>query len=125
MSLVYGWPVDEFSDGSVTLRQHGAEGDSKDVFPVLLLIGSAEKGGALDLPRVVRLPPRTLEIGRLRGEPAEEREGRLGVPDKLLSRVHLHLERVPGGCDVVSRGGSGSRTETCCSSEVTAPCSAL
>jgi transcriptional regulator with PAS, ATPase and Fis domain len=104
MSVVYGWPVDEFSDGSVTLRQHGAEGASKDVFPVLLLIGSAQKGGALDLPRVVRLPPRTLEIGRMRGDPAEEREERLGVPDKLLSRVHLRLERVPGGCDVEDAG---------------------
>jgi hypothetical protein len=44
MSLVYGWPVDEFGDGSVTLRQHGVERGSKDVFPVLLLIGRAQKG---------------------------------------------------------------------------------
>jgi len=48
--------------------------------------------------------PRTLEIGRLRGDPAEEQEGRLAVADKLLSRVHLRLERHPGGCDADDAG---------------------
>jgi transcriptional regulator with PAS, ATPase and Fis domain len=71
--------------------------------PVLLMVGSAQKGGGLDLPRVVRLP-RTLEIGRLRGETGEDNEGRLGVPDKLLSRSHVRLERVPGGCDAEDAG---------------------
>jgi transcriptional regulator with PAS, ATPase and Fis domain len=67
------------------------------------MIGSAQKGGGLDLPRVVRLP-RTLEIGRARSEAGDEGEGRLGVPDKLLSRTHLRIERVPGGCDVEDAG---------------------
>jgi transcriptional regulator with PAS, ATPase and Fis domain len=95
--------VDGLGDASVTIRQDGAQGPSKDAVPVLLMIGSAQRGGGLDLPRVVRLP-RALEIGRARGDTAEEPEGRLGVPDKLLSRTHLRLERVPGGCDAEDAG---------------------
>jgi transcriptional regulator with PAS, ATPase and Fis domain len=90
----------------VTLRQDGAQGPAKDAVPVLLMIGSAQQGGGLELPRVIRLP-RALEIGRSRGEPAETQdglEGRLGVPDKLLSRAHLRLERVPGGVDAEDAG---------------------
>ncbi len=90
--------MDGLGDASVTIRQDGAQGPSKDAVPVLLMIGSAQKGGGLDLPRVVLLP-RSLEIGRARGDTTEEPEDRLGVPDKLLSRIHLRLERVPGGCD--------------------------
>jgi len=97
------WPVDGLGDASVTMRQDGAQGPSKDALPVLLMIGSAQKGGALDLPRIIRLP-RTLEIGRSRGDAGEEPTGRLGVPDKLLSRAHLRIERVAGGCDAEDAG---------------------
>jgi transcriptional regulator with PAS, ATPase and Fis domain len=97
-------PVDGLGDASVTIRQDGAQAPSKDTVPVLLIIGSAQRGGGLDLPRVVKLP-RTLEIGRARGESgADVADGRLGVPDKLLSRLHLRIERVPGGCDAEDAG---------------------
>jgi transcriptional regulator with PAS, ATPase and Fis domain len=96
--------VDGLGDASVTIRQDGAQAPSKDTVPVLLMIGSAQRGGGLDLPRVVKLP-RTLEIGRARGESGDDvSEGRLGVPDKLLSRTHLRVERVPGGCDAEDAG---------------------
>jgi transcriptional regulator with PAS, ATPase and Fis domain len=67
------------------------------------MVGSALRGGALDLPRVQRLP-RALEIGRARGDSQEGGEERLGLPDKLLSRAHVRIERVPGGCDVEDAG---------------------
>jgi transcriptional regulator with PAS, ATPase and Fis domain len=95
--------VDGLGDASVTLRQDGVQGAPKDTVPVLLMIGSAQRAGGLELPRVVRLP-RTLEIGRARGESGDESDGRLGVPDKLLSRSHLRLERVPGGVDAEDAG---------------------
>jgi transcriptional regulator with PAS, ATPase and Fis domain len=101
--MVYGWPVDGLGDASVTIRQDGSQGASKDSTPTLLVIGSAQKGGALDIPRVISLP-RTLEIGRARGDLGEEPEGRLGVPDRLLSRAHLRVERVPGGVDAEDPG---------------------
>jgi transcriptional regulator with PAS, ATPase and Fis domain len=95
--------VDALNDASVTMRQDGAQAPSRDALPVLLMIGSAQKGGALDLPRVLRLP-QVLEIGRSRGEPEEDQPGRLGVPDKLLSRAHVRIERVAGGCDAEDAG---------------------
>src|SRR5690242_7227505 len=101
--MVYGWPVDGLGDASVTIRQDGSQGASKDSTPSLLFIGSAQKGGALDIQRVISLP-RTLEIGRARGDLGEEPEGRLGVADRLLSRAHLRLERVPGGVDAEDPG---------------------
>ena len=45
-------PVEGLGDASVTMRQDGAQGASKDTLPVLLMVGSAAKGGAVDLPRV-------------------------------------------------------------------------
>jgi DNA-binding NtrC family response regulator len=96
-------PVDGPGDTSITIRQGDAHGASKETVPVLLMIGSAQRGGAVDGPRVLRLPP-VLEIGRARGEAGERQEGQLGLPDKLLSRAHLRIERVPGGCDVEDSG---------------------
>jgi transcriptional regulator with PAS, ATPase and Fis domain len=95
--------VDGLGDASVTIRQDGAQGPTKDTIPVLLMVGSAQRGGGLDLPRVVKLP-RSLEIGRARGDSGEEADGRLPVPDKLLSRAHLKIERVPGGVDAEDTG---------------------
>jgi transcriptional regulator with PAS, ATPase and Fis domain len=95
--------VDGLIDASVTMRQGDAQAAAKDAVPVLLLIGSAQRGGGLDLPRLLRLP-QALEIGRARGESQETQDGRLSLPDKLLSRAHVRLERVPGGCDVVDPG---------------------
>jgi len=97
------WRVEGLGDASVTMRQDGAQGPSKDALPVLLMIGSAQKGGAPDLPRVVRLPC-TFELGRAWGESGEESEGCLGVSDKLLSRAHLRIERVAGGVDAEDAG---------------------
>jgi transcriptional regulator with PAS, ATPase and Fis domain len=95
--------VDGIGDASVTVRQDGVQGPSKDTVPVLLMVGSAQRGGGLDLPRVIKLP-RSLEIGRARGDSGEETDGRLPVPDKLLSRAHLKIERVPGGVDAEDTG---------------------
>jgi DNA-binding NtrC family response regulator len=95
--------VDGPGDTSVTMRQGDAHGTSKETVPVLLMIGSAQRGGAVDPPRILRLPP-ILEIGRARGEFEERQEGHLGLPDKLLSRAHVRIERVPGGCDVEDSG---------------------
>jgi transcriptional regulator with PAS, ATPase and Fis domain len=95
--------VDRLSDASVTIRQDEGQTPSKEVVPVLFLIGSAQAGGALDVQRVHRIP-KVLEIGRARGEAEQGAEGRLGLPDKLLSRAHLRLERVAGGCDVEDAG---------------------
>jgi transcriptional regulator with PAS, ATPase and Fis domain len=67
------------------------------------MVGCAQTGGRLDVPRLQPLPL-TLEIGRTRAESGLEHEGRLNLPDKLLSRVHLRLHRVPGGCDVEDTG---------------------
>jgi transcriptional regulator with PAS, ATPase and Fis domain len=95
--------VNGIGDASVTMRQDGTAAAQRDTVPALLMIGSAHQGGALDLPRLQRIPP-TLEIGRARGESGGEDDGRLGLPDKLLSRVHLRLQRVAGGCDVEDAG---------------------
>jgi two-component system NtrC family response regulator len=100
---VYAFRVDRLGDASVTIRQDDGQTPSKDVVPVLLMIGSAQDGGALGVPRVHRIP-RILEIGRARGEADQSGDGRLGLPDKLLSRAHVRLERVPGGCDVEDAG---------------------
>jgi two-component system NtrC family response regulator len=56
-----------------------------------------------DRPRLVTIPP-SLEIGRARDETGEADSGRLSLPDKLLSRVHLRIERVPGGVDLEDPG---------------------
>jgi transcriptional regulator with PAS, ATPase and Fis domain len=95
--------VERMGDASVTIRQDDGQGQSKNALAVLFMIGSAQNGGALDVPRLHRLP-RSLEIGRARNESGEPSEGRLGLPDKLMSRVHLRVERVPGGCDVEDAG---------------------
>jgi transcriptional regulator with PAS, ATPase and Fis domain len=95
--------VDGPGDTSVTIRQGDAHGASKETVPVLLMIGSAQRGGAVDAPRVLRLPP-ILEIGRARGDAGERQEGQLGLPDKLLSRAHVRIARAPGGCDVEDSG---------------------
>jgi transcriptional regulator with PAS, ATPase and Fis domain len=95
--------VDGLGDASVTMRQDGVQGAPRDAVPVLLIIGSAQKGGALDQPRLKRIP-RTLEVGRARAETEDAVEERLALPDKLLSRSHVRIERVPGGCDAEDTG---------------------
>src|ERR1700690_687590 len=107
--LVYGLAVDRLSDASVTMRQGSEEAAPKDTFPVLLLVGAAQLVGGVETPRVVRLP-RTLEIGRAKTESGvsdsgtiEDDDGQatfLGFTDRLLSRAHLRVERMPGGCEV-------------------------
>jgi DNA-binding NtrC family response regulator len=112
---VYGLAVDRLSDASVTMRQGSEEAAPKDSSPVLLLVGAAQLGGAVDAARVVRLP-RTLEIGRLKNESGVGDSGTiegdgddakvtfLGFADRLLSRAHLRVERMPGGCEVEDAG---------------------
>jgi transcriptional regulator with PAS, ATPase and Fis domain len=95
--------VDGLGDASVTIRQEGNRGPSRETVPVLLIVGDARRGGALERPRVLVIPP-ALEIGRARDESGDADGGRVGLPDKLLSRTHLRLERVPGGCDVEDAG---------------------
>jgi transcriptional regulator with PAS, ATPase and Fis domain len=95
--------VNGIGDASVTMRQDGVAGAPREAIPTLLMIGSAHLGGGLELRRLHQLPL-TLEIGRARGESDAEAQGRLGLPDKLLSRVHLRIHRVPGGCDVEDAG---------------------
>jgi DNA-binding NtrC family response regulator len=113
---VYGLAVDRLSDASVTMRQGSEEAAPKDSSPVLLLVGAAQLGGAIDAARVVRVP-RTLEIGRLKtesgvsdsgdmpdGDGDDDRVTFLGFADRLLSRAHLRVERMPGGCEVEDAG---------------------
>jgi transcriptional regulator with PAS, ATPase and Fis domain len=95
--------VDGLGDASITIRQEGNQGTARETVPVLLVVGDARRGGASDRPRLLLLPP-SLEIGRVRDESVDAEGGRLGLPDKLLSRVHLRIERVPGGCDVEDPG---------------------
>jgi DNA-binding NtrC family response regulator len=95
--------VSGIGDASVTIRQEGNQGPSKETVPVLLVVGDARRGGAYEGPRLLVIPP-ALEIGRARDESTDADSGRLGLPDKLLSRVHLRLERLPGGCDVEDAG---------------------
>jgi transcriptional regulator with PAS, ATPase and Fis domain len=95
--------VTGLGDASVTVRQGGVDGGQREVVPALILVGCAQTGGSLDVPRLQPLPL-TLEIGRARSESGLENEGRLNLADKLLSRVHLRLHRVPGGCDVEDTG---------------------
>jgi transcriptional regulator with PAS, ATPase and Fis domain len=101
--MVYGIAVDWKGDASVTLRQPGAGATAKDSVPVLLLVGNAQRGGALDVARVQPIAG-TLEIGRARADQDQDVAGRLGLPDRLLSRQHLRLERLPGGCDLEDLG---------------------
>jgi DNA-binding NtrC family response regulator len=110
---VYGLAVDRLSDASVTMRQGSEDAAPKDTSPVLLVVGAAQLGGASDTPRVIRLP-RTLEIGRAKTESGvgdsgaiEADDGKatfLGLADRLLSRAHLRVERMPGGCEVEDAG---------------------
>ena len=113
---MYGSTVDRTNDVSVTMRQGGDDEGVGDTLPVLLLGGAAQVGGRIEIPRVIRLP-RALEVGRARGEGGTSEPGRaalsegagsdpvfLGLSDRLLSRAHLRVERVPGGCDVEDAG---------------------
>jgi DNA-binding NtrC family response regulator len=112
-SLVYGSTVNGSNDVSVTMRQGTEDEGPQDALPVLLLIGAAALGGAAEGPRLVRLP-RALEIGRSRSESTGADTAReptaagdatfLGLGDRLLSRLHLRVERVPGGVDVEDKG---------------------
>jgi transcriptional regulator with PAS, ATPase and Fis domain len=86
------------NDASVTMRQEGAGRSSGKLAPVLFLVGSARNGGALEAARV-QFIPELLEIGRARGDTESGPGARLDLPDKLLSRVHLRLHPVSGGCD--------------------------
>ncbi|HVZ72237.1 MAG TPA: sigma 54-interacting transcriptional regulator [Polyangia bacterium] len=102
--------MDGLSDASVTMRQGLEEEGPRDTLPVLLLVGAAQLGGAIDTPRVIRLP-KTLEIGRVRLEVpgadpgADESRGVfMGLADRLLSRAHLRVQRVAGGVDVEDAG---------------------
>src|SRR4029079_3566227 len=83
--------VSGIGDASVTIRQEGNQGPSKETVPVLLIVGDARRGGALDRARGLVVPP-TMEIGRARDESGDAEGSRVGLPDKLLSRAHLRLE---------------------------------
>src|SRR4051812_1809876 len=103
------------SKESDTLPQPPEGGPADPAVPVLLIIGRADRigGGTEDGPSVVRIPS-TLTIGRARtdaGTPdaagtvdGEGPSGHLGLDDKLLSRVHLRVARVAGGCTVEDTG---------------------
>lgn len=72
---------------------------------LLLLVGSAHEGAGPDVPRLLRLEG-GLEIGRARpgGEGFEDR--RLNLRDRLLSRTHVRIQRLPGGGYEVEDAGS-------------------
>jgi transcriptional regulator with PAS, ATPase and Fis domain len=88
-------------DRSVTVPREGSGSGQRNTRPVLLVVGSAQEGGAARAAHPMPLPAR-LEIGRAPGDGAAE--GRLNLRDRMLSRVHLRLERTPGGCDVEDAG---------------------
>jgi transcriptional regulator of acetoin/glycerol metabolism len=106
------------SKESDTLPQPPEGGVADVAEPMLLLFGRADRiaGGRGDgAPAVVPIPTGTLTIGRARGDSGaaeadgdgghgEGARGYLGLDDKLLSRVHLRVARVAGGCTVEDAG---------------------
>jgi DNA-binding NtrC family response regulator len=97
--------MDGLTDASVTMRQEDLAGASIKLAPVLFLVGSARKAGGLETARAHPVPD-ILEIGRARGDAEPSPAGRLDLPDKLLSRVHLKLHRVSGGCEAEDSGST-------------------
>jgi len=88
--------VEDVFEAPETVPEDRHDAASPNVTPALLLVGSAFQGGAIDLPRVVRLRE-ALEVGRLHGTVAKRPESRLNLGDKVLSRIHFQLRPVPGG----------------------------